>query len=284
MKNCSKCGDLKSLEDYYSDKRAKDGRESSCKDCSSKHHTDYHLRNLTKSRTRNKNYFNENKDACHATNKVYYENNESTEIRFAGLLAKEVQTGIKVSLSLDEYKILVNPFECIYCDGELPLRGSGLDRKDVKGEYTFDNAVRCCKKCNLSRNVNFSYEEMLSFRPLLLQEKLGPLAIILPRATTHRNQLLDEDIVHKKFNNLKSTAKQRELAIDLSEVEFKDLCNQNCYYCGVETSSKTSSYCLDRMDISKGYTRTNVVPCDKICNSFRNNFRSFESMVMLFGP
>lgn len=37
MKKCSKCGEIKPLEEYHKDKRATDGRRSACAKCINTH-------------------------------------------------------------------------------------------------------------------------------------------------------------------------------------------------------------------------------------------------------
>ena len=64
----------------------------------------------------------------------------------------------------------------------------------------------------------------------------------------------------------------------LSLPEFKRLTQQPCFYCGalpsavIKSKSDYSGYTyngLDRIDSSKGYTETNVVPCCTDCNRMK---------------
>ena len=57
-----------------------------------------------------------------------------------------------------EYMIEQFKKECIYCGTNDYI---GLDRVDNKKGHTKNNCVPCCKTCNVTRNNNFSYDEML---------------------------------------------------------------------------------------------------------------------------
>lgn len=70
-----------------------------------------------------------------------------------------------------------------------------------------------------------------------------------------------------KISHLKSNAKARNLNVELTDEEIKDLLEGNCYYCGCEKALG-----IDRIDSSKGYIKDNCVPCCKICNIMKNKF------------
>ena len=76
---------------------------------------------------------------------------------------------------------------------------------------------------------------------------------------------------HKTYLLVLRTASRRSLKWELSEAEWESLAIQNCYYCDVPPGNMISAYGfeyngLDRVDSSKGYLLTNVVPCCRICN------------------
>ena len=48
MKKCSKCGELKSINEFYKDKNKKDSKRSHCKKCSTKEAKDYYLKHSTR--------------------------------------------------------------------------------------------------------------------------------------------------------------------------------------------------------------------------------------------
>lgn len=76
---------------------------------------------------------------------------------------------------------------------------------------------------------------------------------------------------HKTFLLVLRTASRRSIKWELSEEEWVSLATKNCYYCNSEPGNMIKSYGfkyngLDRVDSSKHYSLTNVVPCCRICN------------------
>jgi hypothetical protein len=81
------------------------------------------------------------------------------------------------------------------------------------------------------------------------------------------------------FNNLYigylRGAKNRNLSFEIEKKYFKEITQQNCYYCGIEphqiinNKNRNGIYVyngIDRKDNAVGYTVENCVPCCKICN------------------
>lgn len=62
--------------------------------------------------------------------------------------------------------------------------------------------------------------------------------------------------------------KTSKIPFDLSLEEFKELYEHNeCFYCGGEIANR--GYHIDRVIPSKGYTKSNIVPCCWPCNNFK---------------
>jgi len=79
----------------------------------------------------------------------------------------------------------------------------------------------------------------------------------------------------KAYSQLKSNAKKRNIAFRISREECESLLNQSCHYCNTQYDQPIS---LDRIDNSKPYTTTNVVPCCKVCNRMKLNL-SFSEFI-----
>ena len=78
----------------------------------------------------------------------------------------------------------------------------------------------------------------------------------------------------------KLNAKKRGLKFKLTEEQFYEITQKDCFYCGEKPSQikKGKNYFgeyiyngIDRIDNKKGYTIDNVVPCCKKCNIAKNN-------------
>lgn len=90
----------------------------------------------------------------------------------------------------------------------------------------------------------------------------------------------DNDVVIRTvFNTYHQSAKQRNLAFNLTLAEFMALIFDNCYYCGqppVERTRKTHQRLvkanlngIDRVDNAQGYTKINAVSCCTTCNRWK---------------
>jgi hypothetical protein len=73
MKNCKKCGELKSLESYPKDSRLKDGRRNVCKSCVNKRFMEW--KSKSNFREYQKEHYENNKESIMETNRRWLENN-----------------------------------------------------------------------------------------------------------------------------------------------------------------------------------------------------------------
>lgn len=71
MKHCSKCKQIKPLDQYRADKKAKDGYQSACKQCQKQHYID----NKQAYQNRSKQWRLDNPSKYKAANKAYYDAN-----------------------------------------------------------------------------------------------------------------------------------------------------------------------------------------------------------------
>lgn len=86
--------------------------------------------------------------------------------------------------------------------------------------------------------------------------------------------------MRRTIKNYKKSAERRGIKWDLTDRQFFDLTNQNCFYCGEIPKNITNfkrsfgSYTyngLDRKDNTKGYTIRNTVPCCHTCNRAKSD-------------
>lgn len=103
-----------------------------------------------------------------------------------------------------------------------------------------------------------------------LWEQRGPKSMPwqLPQGESAFNNLYQEYI---------NSSRRRNYDFNLTKEEFRKLTKQNCYYCGREPDrikkgqGKTSGdYVfngIDRINNTKGYIKTNTVPCCFDCNN-----------------
>ena len=95
-----------------------------------------------------------------------------------------------------------------------------------------------------------------------------------------------ESCFNALFRKYGIEASRRNLIFSLSREEFRTLLTSNCHYCGrlpqqvYKTSGTSSQYIyngVDRIENSKGYDSSNVLPCCKICNfmKMKLSYRDF---------
>ena len=99
------------------------------------------------------------------------------------------------------------------------------------------------------------------------------------------------------FIRYKHTARRRKLVFELTKNEFLETVAEPCHYCGekpfavvtVRTGHGANGPIgkfvytgLDRLDNSKGYTKSNIVPACKVCNTAKNtmSIHSFTAWVL----
>ena len=77
------------------------------------------------------------------------------------------------------------------------------------------------------------------------------------------------------INNYKRNAKRSGRIWNITEEQFKELTQKDCYYCGAKPNNMAKNLYyngnykyngLDRVNSNKDYTIDNVVPCCKTCN------------------
>jgi len=115
----------------------------------------YHERNKenpvyrAKLKETGRKYRNTHKEITKATRIGY---DLSLRGRFQKLKDNGRKRNLEVSISLEEWTALVS-LSCFYCGGNLPPKGTGIDRIDNKIGYILGNCRPCCTVCNLAKRA-----------------------------------------------------------------------------------------------------------------------------------
>ncbi|QWI73284.1 hypothetical protein ER45_030495 (plasmid) [Bacillus mycoides] len=75
-KECTKCGEVKALNDYYREKNGIGHRRSSCKECSLKRDAEYYQSNKERIAERDAEYYQKNKEKVSERKSKYYQSNK----------------------------------------------------------------------------------------------------------------------------------------------------------------------------------------------------------------
>ena len=92
------------------------------------------------------------------------------------------------------------------------------------------------------------------------------------------------------IGNYKKRAEKRGIEYKLTEEQFAEITQQDCYYCGTKPNNVAKNRScngkyiyngLDRVNNNNGYTVENIVPCCKICNRAKDvlNLQEFKDWV-----
>jgi len=87
----------------------------------------------------------------------------------------------------------------------------------------------------------------------------------MPKTDTATKQRIRKNIMN--YYGARRRAKERNLDFDLSSIDYANLTQLPCEYCG-----RFCATGYDRVDNTLGYSRCNVVPSCALCNRMKSDF------------
>ena len=164
MKVCTTCKVEKSFDNFYKDKRKKDGLHPRCKNCHNITTKNYYVNNLEVVKQRQKNYRINNKDKLNVINQNWRDNNRDRIARTSSAWAKnnvEKRRGYwqryhsqKVSnafeISNSEIEKLYKS-DCFYCGTSENITLDHVIPLSRGGKHSVGNIVPACGRCNSSK-------------------------------------------------------------------------------------------------------------------------------------
>jgi hypothetical protein len=190
---------------------------------------------------------------------------QTLSIKYMRFLKDVRQRELDCELTQEQYVELLKQ-SCYYCGVESvcsqegveeDLYKNGIDRKDSKQGYLYDNCVGCCKICNYIKHS------------LHINIFLKRIEHILTHNHHIKKSLYPEAFCNTKkcdYGSYKSSAIQRKLVFTITREEFYSEIMKDCYICGKKTIENKHKNGLDRFDNSKGYVYENVRSCCGECN------------------
>lgn len=129
-KACTKCGQEKTLDNFYRISKGDERRAKRCKTC-----CDVYQKEWSKAHRKEL-----------AEYRVAY--NQRPYRRFSEFVSRAKQRGLSVSISDQEFRSL-HSGHCHYCGD--PAASVGIDRLDSTFGYQPGNVVTCCRRCNTAK-------------------------------------------------------------------------------------------------------------------------------------
>jgi hypothetical protein len=100
-----------------------------------------------------------------------------------------------------------------------------------------------------------------------------------------RTRTTEKAFTNGRHNSYKQSALKRDIYFNLTPEDVYEIITKDCIYCGKKPELRDIKYIkgiqyphntIDRIDSNKGYTKTNIQPCCKICNIMKNSLTSKE--------
>ena len=94
------------------------------------------------------------------------------------------------------------------------------------------------------------------------------------------HKIFQDPTYNYMLKNYKSNAKDRSIAWELSNDDFKTLITSDCYYCGAKPQIRPADQSkvklpvngIDRINSDDSYNKDNCVPCCSMCNFMKQDY------------
>ena len=166
-KTCTKCHTTKPLNDYHNDKRAKDGKQSRCKECALAAANAWSKANPERSRTQARKWAEANRESTRASKRAWRETNRERSRaatrawRAANLQKAKLQKSARrarIAHAVPQrWKRTPSPDRlCYWCGITLTPETTHIDHImpiSLGGQDTPNNTANTCAKCNQSKSA-----------------------------------------------------------------------------------------------------------------------------------
>lgn len=139
LKKCSRCGEIKELEEFHKSKSRRDGYNNICKECNRKKASDWYKENTERGRKRSRDHREANLGECKEYGKEYYQKNKERFSEYEKRKRRETPRAIEIEKERLEN---IGLKKCGRCKEWKELSDFGNERR------TKDKLRHVCKKCN----------------------------------------------------------------------------------------------------------------------------------------
>ena len=199
--------------------------------------------------------------------------NVNTDIKYNYYKREGENKGRTYELTLEESEAYFLD-NCYYC-GEEAKQGetlNGIDRKDNNGDYTMDNCVTACNMCNMLKGDLFDHEQFIQACEHIL------VNFGLIEGELHLECF--RDYISSNYTDYKYSANKRNKEFALSELEFYNITNNDCYICGKKNTDLHNNG-IDRIDNNIGYSHNNCKACCGTCNYLKNDYTIEDVLIKM---
>ena len=149
---------------------------------------------------------------------------------------------------------------CFYCNLSDDSRVQGIDRMNNNKGYELSNCVGCCKNCNFMKK-SLDAKTYIE-RCVHIASHKGHGDTFFENAWHSSNR--------SSYNCYVTRALAKDLAFELNEKIFMEICSKPCHYC-CRASTKVNKNGVDRIDNTQGYNVQNCTSCCSECNAMKTS-------------
>lgn len=135
-------------------------------------------------------------------------------------------------------------------------------------------------ECNCGRREKFCVTGDNLIRSRVIQCKLCKLEKIgKSRLNAPKRIPTYESALNEMYSNYRYHAKKRNYVFELTKIDFKNIVELSCYYCGILSGRQLKTGIkkqyswnvngIDRLNNKIGYTISNSVACCSLCNKMK---------------
>ena len=170
--------------------------------------------------------------------------------------------GIKWNIP-DELALHLIASECHYCKEFDEYNKTGIDRLENNIGYLENNVVSCCEMCNFMKKELDYNNYKKKIRHILSWMQIS--------GEVYRCSKLFENRSSSTYKQTLERCKNKKINIKLSQSEFDNLQQMDCYMCGKKTTNIHING-IDRIDSENGYIFENILSCCGDCNYMKNEY------------
>jgi len=193
FKACTKCGEVKSFDDFHKDKNYKDNRTGWCKECTREQHREHYKQNKSEVLKKQKVYYENNKQKI-LKRMGAYQKKHLREFWVTGTLHSHKHSGKKICISRKELLSFVYDSKtCEICGCNLNWTSKGKKGRLVNNSPTLDrinnedflaphNVQIVCHSCNTRKHIG-TMKEFVDYCKMIA-DKFGEVTKSAPEATS----------------------------------------------------------------------------------------------------